>query len=122
MVYKANIQNALQRTWALDESPGWKPDNPAKGQSSLISKLVYDIFGGEILKTPKNKSWHFYNRINGEIIDFSISERDKNSEEDKFEAIPTSPDEIRHYFAAEDYSTFFLRFTRAFEYAVWSKK
>lgn len=122
MVEKAFIQEALQRVWALDESPDWKPDNPATGQSSIISQLIYDIYGGEILKTPKNKSWHFYNRINGELIDFTRSEMDQSIEDRSFEDLPTSPDETHRYFAQEDYSTFSRRFVRAFEYAVYQEK
>ncbi len=120
MVAKIYVQEALQHAWGLDKSSGRKFVNPAIGQSSLISQLMYDIFGGEILKTRKNKSWHFYNRIDGELIDFTISEMDKSSQDNHFEDLPSSPDEIQHYFAQEDYSTFLVRFIGAFEYAVRS--
>lgn len=122
MIAKQYVREALQHAWEWNENPEKWSGNQAKGQSSLITQLIYDIFGGEILKTGKNKRWHFYNRIDGEIIDFSRSEMAMYSGEDKFEDIPSSPDEIHHYFAPEDYSTFFVNFTRAFEYAVHLEK
>ncbi|MFC2080086.1 hypothetical protein ACFLRQ_01285 [Bacteroidota bacterium] len=118
MVDKSYIQKALRGAWAMEESPSWKPDNPAMGQSSLISQLICDIFGGEILKTRRKKNWHFYNRIEGENIDITKSEKDKFFEDKGFEDLPSSPDETHHYFAQEDYFVFLRRFTRAFEYAV----
>lgn len=118
MINKASIQKAILSAWAMEESPSWKPADPALGQSSLISKLVYDIFGGEILKTRRIKSWHFYNRIDGEIIDFTKSEIDKIFEGKGLEDLPVSPDETNHYFAPEDYSVFFRRFNRTFEFAI----
>lgn len=116
------VQEALKRSWELDNDPGWTPGNPADGQDSVISLLIHDIFGGEILKTPKKQGWHFYNRINGERIDFTRSEIGKSSEDYRFEDIPSTPDETHNYFEQADYSTFFMRFVRAFEEAVGLEK
>ena len=117
------VQEALKHTWTLDNNPGLTPDNhPADGQSSETSLLIYDIFGGEILKTHKKKGWHFYNRVNGERIDFARSEMGKSSEDNRFEDIPSTPDETYNYFEHEDYSTFFMRFVRTFEEAVGLEK
>lgn len=84
----------------------------AIAQDTLISLLMHDVFGGEILKTHKGKkNWHFYNRINGERVDFTSDVND-------FEDIPSNPDEIHDYFDQTDYSTFLTRFVRAFEETV----
>ncbi len=122
MVEKIYVQEALQFAWESDETSGGHYIDPAIGQSSLISKLIYDIFGGEILKTSKKKSWHFYNRIDGELFDFTRSEMGKSSENTHFEDLPSSSDEINNYFAQEDYSTFLMRFIGEFEYVVHSGK
>jgi hypothetical protein len=116
------VQEALKSSWALDKSPGLPHDNPPVGQDIVISLLIHDIFGGEILKTHKKKGWHFYNRINGERIDFAASEMGKSSEDNNFEDIPSTPDETHNYFAQEDYFIFFMRFVRAFEEAVGLEK
>jgi hypothetical protein len=80
--------------------------------------LIHDIFGGEILKTHKKKGWHFYNRINGERIDFTRSKKRKSLSDKSFEDIPSNPDETNKYLSQEDYSNFFMRFVRTFEEAV----
>jgi hypothetical protein len=65
MFYKRVVQKALKRTWDLDNMPGLNHTGISNGQASMVSKLIYDIFGGEILKTPGKKGWHFYNRVEG---------------------------------------------------------
>jgi hypothetical protein len=112
------VQEALNNTWISENNPGRARSNPANGQDSLISNLIFDIFGGEILKTHKKKGWHFYNRINGERIDFSRSETDISSKDYHFEDLPSTPDETHNYFDQIDYSTFLVRFIRTFEEAV----
>jgi hypothetical protein len=88
---------------------------PAVDQDSLISQLVHDVFGGEILKTRRNTGWHFYNRVDGLRLDFTKSEISKTSGEKHFEDIPVSPDETSTYFEKEQYSIFFMNFVRVFE-------
>jgi hypothetical protein len=109
MINKVVVYEALRRT-ETPESLSLK----SSGQDSLISLLIHDVFGGEILKTHKNKNWHFYNRIDGERIDFTKTS--KPVEKNGFEDIPSDPGEI--YFDQADYSTFFTRFVRAFEETV----
>ena len=116
------VQEALKRAWTSDNNPGWIPYNRVNDQDSVISLLIHDIFGGEILKTHKKKGWHFYNRINGERIDFARLEMCKSSVDNHFEDIPSEPDETYNYFQQEDYSTFLMRFVRAFEETVGCRK
>lgn len=94
------------------------PDVPESDEDSLVSLLIHDIFGGEILKTRKKRGWHFYNRVDGLRVDFTRSEMDKSEKEKRFEDIPATPDETYCYYEHEEYSNFLLRFTRAFEEAV----
>ena len=102
-----------------------EPDSNQKSEdshdlerTSLISLLIHDIFGGEILKTPKNKGWHFYNRIEGNRIDFTGSDINKSSDDMQFEDIPSSPDETYCFYEDEEYSSFMMRFIWAFEEAI----
>lgn len=116
------VQTALKRALGLDNNTSFIFSNRTDNLSSVISQLIYDIFGGEILKTHKKKGWHFYNRIHGERFDFLKSEMRKSSGKNSFEDIPSTPDEIQNYFEQEEYSSFFVRFIRAFEEAVGLKK
>jgi hypothetical protein len=84
--------------------------------------LIYDIFGGEILKTPHKRGWHFYNRIDGERIDLTGYENQKSIDSYKFQDIPSTPAETSGYFDKIDYLTFLIRFVRAFEEAVGLKQ
>jgi hypothetical protein len=87
-------------------------------EASIISLLIHDIFGGEILKTHFKKGWHFYNRIEGKRIDFTGADINSSSEDILFEDIPSTPGETYSYFEDAEYSTFLTRFIWAFEEAV----
>jgi len=115
MTDKMVIQTALNRAWRFDKSPELTPDKTAINKSSVISQLIFDIFGGEILKTHKRKGWHFYNRINGERIDFAKSERKTSAPDNLFEDIPANINEIHNFFEQEQYLPFYMRFIREFE-------
>ena len=88
---------------------------PAIDQDSLISQLVYDVFGGEILKTHSKRGWHFYNRVDGLRIDFTRSEISKSDNEKRFEDIPATSDETAACFEKEQYSFFLMNFVTSFE-------
>lgn len=115
MLRRKIVKEVLKETLALDFTKKKSRMNPATDQDSVISMLIHDIFGGEILKTHKRKGWYFYNRINGVRVDFTGAETEKSKDTIKFEDIPTTPDETSGYFDKTDYSTFFMRFVRAFE-------
>ena len=93
-----------------------RSQNTDPGQDGFISLLIHDVFGGEILKTHKKKNWHFYNRIDGERVDFTL--KNKSAGIKAFEDIPSTADETHDYVDQVDYSTFFMRFIRAFEETV----
>jgi len=109
VVYKALMKSRTQEI-------------PAADQDTLISLLIYDVFGGEILKTKCKKGWHFYNRVDGLRLDFTNSKISKSSIEKRFEDIPVSPDETSSYFENEQYSPFLMSFVRTFEEIVGLKK
>jgi hypothetical protein len=114
MFNKKVVYEALKGSLELESDQKLTPDNRPIGQDSLISLLIHDIFGGEILKTHKRKNWHFYNRIEGERVDFTGSEV-KFDRDAIFEDIPSTPDETYDYIDQTDYTTFFTKFVRTFE-------
>jgi hypothetical protein len=117
MFDKFVVSEALKHCLA-DDSRRDVPDNPDRDKDSLISLLIHDIFGGEILKTRMKKGWHFYNRIEGKRIDLTSSYINTSSDDVQFEDIPSTPNETYCYFEDEEYSTFLMRFIWAFEEAV----
>ncbi len=110
---RTTIQETLRNTISSDNIP---ESGPLKeSQDTVISMLIHDIFGAEILKTHNKKGWYFYNRINGERIDLAGAEIRNSVAENTFEDIPSSPCEASAYFAREDYSAFLMKFIREFE-------
>jgi len=118
LINRRIVRKALKQVIEVDNKPELNPYDTSDNQSSVISQLIYDIFGGEILKTHNNKGWHFYNRINGKRFDFTESESGTPSGSGNFEDILSTPDDTYKYFGEENYSTFFMKFIGAFEETV----
>jgi hypothetical protein len=118
MIYTKFIKEALKHSVLENSCNGNISDNPCVCQSSLISRLIFDIFGGEILKTDTGKKWHFYNRINGERIDFANPESDTFIEDNHIEDVQATYEETQDYFESGDYLTFYEKFVMAFEESV----
>jgi hypothetical protein len=116
------VQEALKSSLSQDNTPGTKINKPATSQDRFISLLIHDIFGGEILKTHIRRGWHFYNRIDGERIDLTRSNRADYAGDKRFEDIPSTPGETCNNVEQVDYSVFFMRFVRAFEEVVGLEK
>ena len=121
MIDSSLVYKVIRRSLRLDKSPGMKKRNPAEGKDVVVSLMIHDIFGGEILKTKMKRRWHFYNRIDGKRLDFTIKDQTKSSVDYNFEDIPSSPSETYFYVEKEEYSTFLMRFIMVFEEAVGLK-
>jgi hypothetical protein len=116
------VYKALKKSLTTDSERKPEPKFGTSGQDGLISLLIHDVFGGEILKTHTKKYWHFYNRIEGERIDFTRVKSQNADMLHEFEDIPSTPDEISAYFDQADYTTFFTKFIRAFEDTIGLEK
>jgi hypothetical protein len=69
-----DVARALRKSWSRASARQWSAANPAAGQCSVTALLVYDLFGGELLKTSLSEGDHFYNRIGGHRYDFTDSQ------------------------------------------------
>lgn len=118
MFNRMYVQEALKHIWSFDNDQRQISGTLVNDQNGAVSLLIHDLFGAEILKTHKKKGWNFYNRINGERFDFAGSAIRKYSSDYHFEDIHSTPDEANNYVQQDDYSTFLMRFVRAFEEAV----
>ena len=49
----------------------WNRANVTVGQSDVSSVLVFDMFGGSIHKTEVNERPHYFNKVNGNVIDIT---------------------------------------------------
>jgi hypothetical protein len=116
------VNEALKNCILQENNPKNRICSPGASQDRFISLLLHDIFGGEILKTHIKRGWHFYNRIDGERIDFTRSNRVNSASDHSFEDIPSTPAETCNNVEQVDYSIFFLSFVRAFEELVGLEK
>src|SRR5664279_829570 len=115
MFNKMIVYEALKKSLSSDSERKSGSKIGTSGQDGLISLLIHDVFGGDILKTHTKKYWHFYNRIEGERVDFTGAKANKIDDFSKFEDIPSTPDETYSYIDQADYTTFFTKFVSAFE-------
>jgi hypothetical protein len=85
-----HIRKILQECWSKGTSPLYEPGKPARGQCCVTALVMNDLFGGEILKTPVNSHWHFYNSFMGTAYDFTRADSSPDSD---FQHIPSNWDE-----------------------------
>ncbi len=94
------VQETLAKSWSIKSSSKYTNENPAKGQCSVTALVLQTIYGGAILKTSVNGAWHFYNRIEGEIYDLSLSQFEQPPQ---FDNIPSSREEAFNDTSEEQY-------------------
>ncbi|MEM8837170.1 MAG: hypothetical protein AAGE89_03690 [Pseudomonadota bacterium] len=71
---ETEVRGALMKAWSVDTAVQWTEDNPASGQCNVTAAVVFDLFGGDILKTRLPGVWHYYNRIDGIRCDLTDSQ------------------------------------------------
>lgn len=79
MVFASPIElyRSIRSVWSGETaSPpqGWSCSNPARNHCSVTALIVQDYFGGEILTTKTTGGTHYYNLINGQRWDLTISQ------------------------------------------------
>ena len=47
---------------------------PASGQCNVTAAVVFDLFGGQILRTKLPGVWHYYNELDGQRRDLTDSQ------------------------------------------------
>jgi hypothetical protein len=67
------LETAIRRAWSAETSsaPDWTLMAPSRGQCAVTALLVQDYFGGDLLRAVVDGVSHYWNRINGDEIDFT---------------------------------------------------
>ncbi len=73
------IIDLLSLAWSKEtcypKSTGdWSTENPSCGQCAVSALVVQDFLGGQIAKIYVNQISHYFNVINGEIIDLTAQQ------------------------------------------------
>ena len=82
----AAIRTDLHRHWRAETSfspAEWTPDRPSFGQCAVTSMIIYDRFGGEILRTVNQGVVHYWNRVDGIEVDLTRDQFDTWAPEDE---------------------------------------
>lgn len=95
------VRKALEASWSIETAVQWTPDMPVAGQCNVTTVLVYDLYGGRILKTALPHVDHFYNEINGERLDFTDSQFEDPIE---YDDTPADRDEAMQCVKADEYA------------------
>jgi hypothetical protein len=74
MIYKFKL--ILENCWSVDTchpdfKDKWNDNNRCIGQCAITSLIINDYFGGEIRKCYVGDISHYFNFINGEVIDLT---------------------------------------------------
>ncbi len=81
----------LSKCWSAETSRYYDDRTPkSAGQCSVSAMLIQDYFGGEVRKIHVGKIAHFFNFIDGTIIDSTADQFDCEINYDNF--ITISPD------------------------------
>lgn len=93
MDYEKLVQ-ALEKSWCLEtaysgDRKNWTSERKTTGQCTVTAMIVYDYFGGEIIRgySPKYKIYHYWNVVNGKKIDLTYSQFIPEKKDIKFTKI-----------------------------------
>lgn len=68
------LRTELLRHWSASTSfwpDQWSPQRPSYGQCAVTAMIVYDNFGGEILRSVNEGVLHYWNRVDGIEVDLT---------------------------------------------------
>lgn len=73
------VRDILEKSWtketcSLGLKDNWTKDNKALGQCAVTSLIVNDFLGGKIMRCMCETGSHYYNLINGEVVDLTDSQ------------------------------------------------
>ncbi|MFK7836050.1 MAG: hypothetical protein AB8B60_07510 [Sulfitobacter sp.] len=71
---EAAVRTALAEAWPLETAVQWTPENPALGQCNVTAAVIFDLFGGMLLRTRLDGVWNYYNAIDGQRVDLTDSQ------------------------------------------------
>lgn len=60
-----------EETCVLSLRSQWNKNNPSLGQCAITSLIVNDMFGGKIMRCLSETGSHYYNMVDGVIIDLT---------------------------------------------------
>ena len=75
----AALRGELEQRWCAETSfwpEEWTSERPSVGQCAVTAMLVWDRFGGEMLRTVNQGVPHYWNRLKGVEVDLTRDQYD----------------------------------------------
>ncbi len=76
-----DLENALIATWSIEtaysgDRKNWTPERNSIGQCTVTAMIVYDFFGGKIVRgySEKYKLFHYWNEIDCRKLDLTFNQ------------------------------------------------
>jgi len=68
-----DIDRAVRRAWGADTTAAseWSAELPERGQCAVVALLLQDAYGGILKRALVNGESHYWNEINGEVVDLT---------------------------------------------------
>lgn len=79
-----NLETILYLSWEKktcykDSRNKWTLDKPYIGQCAVTSLIVNDLLGGDIMRVKVGDESHYYNVVDGKIIDYTAKQYEDTS-------------------------------------------
>ena len=71
---KLLIQSWDSETCVKGLQAEWSKDNPSLGQCAITALIVNDYFGGKIMRCMASSGSHYYNLIDGQLVDLTVEQ------------------------------------------------
>lgn len=70
------LEEVLKKSWSKESSvdENWSIDNPSLGECAVTALIVNLCCGGKIMRCMASTGSHYYNLIDGEIVDLTASQ------------------------------------------------
>lgn len=113
MVYnEQRVRTALKRAWSLRTAKQWTLESPESGQCNVTAAVVFDLFGGRILRTSLPSVDHYYNEIDGKRVDLTDAQFPEPID---YEDIPSTRDEAMYCLNPGEYDELHRRLLEELE-------
>lgn len=73
------LERIIKMSWCIDScypalQPLWDISNPSLGQCAITALIVNDFIGGKIMRCMCGEVSHYFNIVNGNIIDLTVDQ------------------------------------------------
>lgn len=100
------LLDAIHACWSAETSASpdeWTPENPSRGQCAVVALVIQDEVGGDLLRSTVGGESHYWNRVDGGEVDYTLEQFPDGSSYDEppvvrsRDYVLSHPDTARRY-------------------------